>query len=421
MEKRAASSSVHAWNVSDKHAVTDAQTRGNSVTTMERKTASSSVQPRDDSDNTLSTGGGPQQAAQKVRQFCPPRSSEPRPAKSARLLSRKYLQSEDHLDELTEREDFERHGKETLSKNMSIWKAEFGAEVTGKSEKNERIATKPRSPLLEPMRTHYKETCLPIPIGRIGRNVVKSATTIRTPLPIRVKTPAMHAPLVTIHPTWIGIDHRDAPDKAFLFQWQGPVPSPHQRPHDTTANQVFSLPAGRQVVLHFDNMLQPTGQSGGLLTRVLVSMANDFSLFPIGVRSWRQMIIYKDREYNRQIKARKNLEGYKGNLFNKFYDDSKSLSENVQHRCSEGIDTDDWQAFLEYRLEEDTLEIRHKRYFSRREMWTMVHRRKDGSYIHDDARAICEEIDEIESRDESINKLSQNDSLAQVLGKEHSE
>ncbi|MED6207435.1 hypothetical protein PIB30_035825 [Stylosanthes scabra] len=52
-------------------------------------------------------------------------------------------------------------------------------------------------------------------------------------------------------------------------------------------------------------------------------------------------------------------------------------------------------------------------------MWTMVHRRKDGSYIQDDARAISEAIAEIESRDESTNKLSQNDSLAQVFGKEH--
>ncbi|MED6126400.1 hypothetical protein PIB30_077993 [Stylosanthes scabra] len=47
----------------------------------------------------------------------------------------------------------------------------------------------------------------------------------------------------------------------------------------------------------------------------------------------------------------------RGNLFNKFYDDSKSLAENVEHRCPEGIDKDDWKAFLEYHLEEDTLII----------------------------------------------------------------
>ncbi|MED6160294.1 hypothetical protein PIB30_050203 [Stylosanthes scabra] len=47
----------------------------------------------------------------------------------------------------------------------------------------------------------------------------------------------------------------------------------------------------------------------------------------------------------------------RGNLFHRFYDDSKSIAENVQHRCPKGIDEDDSQAFLEYRLEEDTLVI----------------------------------------------------------------
>ncbi|MED6155148.1 hypothetical protein PIB30_002879 [Stylosanthes scabra] len=48
----------------------------------------------------------------------------------------------------------------------------------------------------------------------------------------------------------------------------------------------------------------------------------------------------------------------------------------------------DYQAFLVYHLEEGTLEIRYGRRFSRGKIWTMVHRRNDESYIHDDARAI---------------------------------
>ncbi|MED6188872.1 hypothetical protein PIB30_090072 [Stylosanthes scabra] len=31
----------------------------------------------------------------------------------------------------------------------------------------------------------------------------------------------------------------------------------------------------------------------------------------------------------------------RGNLFHRCYDDSKSLAENVQHRCPKGIDEDD--------------------------------------------------------------------------------
>ncbi|MED6184713.1 hypothetical protein PIB30_050143 [Stylosanthes scabra] len=40
--------------------------------------------------------------------------------------------------------------------------AEFGAEVVGKSERNERITTKPRRPFLNQMRTHYMEPCVRI-------------------------------------------------------------------------------------------------------------------------------------------------------------------------------------------------------------------------------------------------------------------
>ncbi|MED6160295.1 hypothetical protein PIB30_050204 [Stylosanthes scabra] len=85
MEKRAKSSSVHPQNVFDKLFVTDAHTRGSSVATMEKRIASSSVQPRNVSDNPPSTNGGPQQATRKVRQFRPPRS-EAKPAKSARIV-----------------------------------------------------------------------------------------------------------------------------------------------------------------------------------------------------------------------------------------------------------------------------------------------------------------------------------------------
>ncbi|MED6193215.1 hypothetical protein PIB30_017181 [Stylosanthes scabra] len=46
----------------------------------------------------------------------------------------------------------------------------------------------------------------------------------------------------------------------------------------------------------------------------------------------------------------------RGRLFHKFYDETKSLDENVEHRYPRGINPDHWRAFLEYRLEEDTLE-----------------------------------------------------------------
>ncbi|RYR31978.1 hypothetical protein Ahy_B01g056962 [Arachis hypogaea] len=49
----------------------------------------------------------------------------------------------------------------------------------------------------------------------------------------------------------------------------------------------------------------------------------------------------------------------------------------------------------------------------------MTHKKKNGSYIHLDARVVSEATANVERQDESSKHLSQNDSLAQVLGKEH--
>ncbi|XP_052107349.1 uncharacterized protein LOC127739783 isoform X1 [Arachis duranensis] len=55
----------------------------------------------------------------------------------------------------------------------------------------------------------------------------------------------------------------------------------------------------------------------------------------------------------------------------------------------------------------------------RGEVWILKHKRPDGSYLHKEAQRIGEKIIEIEQLDESIRILSENDSLAQALGKEH--
>ncbi|RYR53102.1 hypothetical protein Ahy_A06g028017 [Arachis hypogaea] len=49
----------------------------------------------------------------------------------------------------------------------------------------------------------------------------------------------------------------------------------------------------------------------------------------------------------------------------------------------------------------------------------MTHKKKDGSYIYSDARVVSEAIANVERQDGSSKHLSQNYSLAQVLGKEH--
>ncbi|MED6219965.1 hypothetical protein PIB30_040591 [Stylosanthes scabra] len=75
------------------------------------------------------------------------------------------------------------------------------------------------------------------------------------------------------------------------------------RPQNITMRQVFSMPAGRQVVLPLNSALQAIGNAGGLLSTVLGIMVIDFAAFPVHVRSWKHMTKFKERECDRQIKA----------------------------------------------------------------------------------------------------------------------
>ncbi|QHO13697.1 uncharacterized protein [Arachis hypogaea] len=135
-------------------------------------------------------------------------------------------------------------------------------------------------------------------------------------------------------------------------------------------------------------------------------------------------------------------------LYNAYFEPTSTTEENIENRPP-GIDREHWRWFLEYRAKPETKEKCKKnaknrskqqythtggsKSFARRieeeseqqgrivgrgELWIAVHKKKDGSYMNDEARAIGERIEEIEQQDESSRVLSQNDSIAQVFGKE---
>ncbi|RYQ90826.1 hypothetical protein Ahy_B09g096812 isoform K [Arachis hypogaea] len=140
-------------------------------------------------------------------------------------------------------------------------------------------------------------------------------------------------------------------------------------------------------------------------------------------------------------------------LYDRFYEPTFTTEQNLENRPP-GIDREHWRWFLDYRaepetkgkckknvvnrskqqythtgssksfarrIEEETLLLQSEeqgRIVGRGELWIKVHKKKDGSYINDEARAIGEKIEEIEQQDESSRMLSQNDSIAQVFGKE---
>ncbi|RYR24887.1 hypothetical protein Ahy_B02g058461 [Arachis hypogaea] len=104
-------------------------------------------------------------------------------------------------------------------------------------------------------------------------------------------------------------------------------------------------------------------------------------------------------------------------LFYKFYDSRKTFEKNANHKPS-GIDANHWKWFLEYWLKDDTKEKCKKNVINRsKQRYTHT----GGSKTMARKRHEEEAIAHIESQDASSKELSQNDSFAQVLGKEHPE
>ncbi|RYR09564.1 uncharacterized protein [Arachis hypogaea] len=235
-----------------------------------------------------------------------------------------------------------------------------------------------------------------------------------------------------------------------------------------SVKEAMKPPNGRKVVLRFNSALQPVGDEAGLLSGVMGLLGSDYTKFPIGERDWRK-VRTRDKVYNEIVKEMFHFEEdsrgiiksvifkmlgrawkeTRSRLYHRYYDAELSLAENIENR-PDGITAEHWRKFLDYRNSEETQEKckknaenrskqlythtggskslarlgeeeseRQGRRVSRGELYLLTHKRDDGSYIHDAARAIGERIEAIEQGDESSRLLSQNDSLAQALGKEH--
>ncbi|XP_057740323.1 uncharacterized protein LOC130957484 [Arachis stenosperma] len=259
------------------------------------------------------------------------------------------------------------------------------------------------------------------------------------------------------------------------------------KPARLSVREAMERPNGRKIVLRFNKAKQAIGNEAGLLSGVLGLLGSDFGKFPICEESWRK-ITTKDKVYNECVKQifhinedsegviKKNILKSMGKswketrlrLYNAYFEPTFTTEQNIENRPP-GIDREHWRWFLDYRAKPETKEKCKKnaknrskqqythtggsKSFARRieeeseqqgrivgrgELWIAVHKKKDGSYMNDEARAIGltlsvianlpvmfidflnfdERIEEIEQQDESSRVLSQNDSIAQVFGKE---
>ncbi|RYQ90440.1 hypothetical protein Ahy_B09g096540 isoform B [Arachis hypogaea] len=192
-------------------------------------------------------------------------------------------------------------------------------------------------------------------------------------------------------------------------------------------------PNGRKIMLRFNNAKQAIENEAGLLSGVLGLLGSDFEKFPICEESWRK-ITTKDKVYNKCVKQifhfdedsegtiKKNILKSMGKswkkirlrLYNAYFEPTFMTEQNIENRPP-GIDQEHWRWFLDYRAKAEMKEKCRKNAKNRsKQLYTHT----GGSKSFARRMEEDERIEEIKQHDESSRVLSQNDSIAQVFGKE---
>ncbi|XP_059289354.1 uncharacterized protein LOC132042860 isoform X2 [Lycium ferocissimum] len=236
------------------------------------------------------------------------------------------------------------------------------------------------------------------------------------------------------------------------------------------ANEVNNLPTGERIIVNFDYYGAAYGEAQGLLAGYCGLLAIDGNLFPINFDRWsgpsglpkKYMedcfeTLLKPRFFFRTTDAisyrycncslNKKWATHRQRLWEEFYDPAKCRNE-ILRNVPVGIYRDQWAGFVAYRLKEETIELcrrnkeirrkqkiphtggskansrrRHELLLetgqnpSRGKMFIETHKRKDGSFVNDEARTIVEQI---QLNQGSESEISANDNIGKVLGAEHS-
>ncbi|KAM7253746.1 hypothetical protein ACFE04_020483 [Oxalis oulophora] len=160
---------------------------------------------------------------------------------------------------------------------------------------------------------------------------------------------------------------------------------------------VWSLKRGVKVVLDINDVGQPIDKSGGLFGFFLGDLGADFSTFPIGYRSWKQI-----------------PKSTKKDVFNSIIKQNCKTNMNCQSKQIPHTGGSLSLARRKHELEKGGEIV------SRGTLWTLTHKRKhDGQYVNLEAEKIAQKIISIEEQDENARILSPQDSLGQVFGSEH--
>ncbi|XP_057763489.1 uncharacterized protein LOC130983285 [Arachis stenosperma] len=160
-----------------------------------------------------------------------------------------------------------------------------------------------------------------------------------------------------------------------------------------SVKEAIALPSNTKIELPFNSQLQPIGQ---------------------------RVFHYED-DAGGKIKSDmlkrigKNWKDTRNHLFHMCYKQIRTYEENLKHHPA-GIDKNDWKKFVDYRLKEETQKKCKQNALNRsKQLYTHIGGSKTLARKKDEVEAIAN----VERQDGSSKHLSQNDSLSQVLGKEH--
>ncbi|KAH0750871.1 hypothetical protein KY290_030103 [Solanum tuberosum] len=136
-------------------------------------------------------------------------------------------------------------------------------------------------------------------------------------------------------------------------------------------------------------------------------------------------LIYQTTESNAQQHIYKSIgkkwAANKNNLWKLVEDPLKSKVQIIDN-VPDGIPRDQWISFVDYQYKDSTKMAETGQRHGRAQLYIATHKNKDGVYVNEAAKEICENIELTLSQstmDES--QISPNDVVGKVLGKEHSE
>ncbi|CAJ2652202.1 unnamed protein product [Trifolium pratense] len=226
---------------------------------------------------------------------------------------------------------------------------------------------------------------------------------------------------------------------------------------------VFSLTAGKKILMEWSEEWQPVGEAAGLLGSFLGAVGANFKLFPIDKERWPDVPSQtKEMVWKNTIKEKFDVDGdiqkeyilgkigkrWRDNrktAFDRCYDPSLSWEVNLA-RCLNGIEKHEWAAFLTYRLKPENQEKAAKnaanrakqtiphtlgtmtyarfkhllesddgRKYTRGDIYGISHKRSDGTFINAEAQKKSEELETHRQGNSSLN----DDAYIAVFGKEH--